>query len=84
MSTVKIDGRHVIAARNLLRMTQQELADAASVAKQTVMRIENNQTVPHQGTIEALRAALERRGIEFMNGDSPGVRLHGDRAVIPI
>lgn len=84
MSTVKIDGRHVVAARSLLRMTQQELADAANVAKQTVMRIETNQTVPHHGTLEALREALERRGIEFLNGDAPGVRLHGDKAVIPV
>jgi transcriptional regulator with XRE-family HTH domain len=84
MSTTKIDGRHIIAARGLLRMTQQDLADAAGVSKETILRVENSRTVPHAGTMDAIRAALERRGIEFMNGDRPGVRLHPDQAIYPV
>jgi hypothetical protein len=26
--------------------------------------------------VQAVRAALEEAGIEFLNGDAPGVRLH--------
>lgn len=84
MSTVKIDGRHVIAARSLLRMNQQELADAAGVSKTTILRLEKSHTIPHGSTLDAVRTALERRGIEFMNGDSPGVRLFPAKAIIPV
>ena len=84
MSTVKIDGRHISAARDLLKMTQQELADAADVSVQSVKNVENHRGVTRASTLETLRDALARRGIEFMNGDSPGVRLHGERAVIPV
>ena len=84
MSTVKIDRRHVIAARNLLQMTQADLASAAGIATESVTNLETGKTKPFQSTLDKIRDALERRGIEFMNGDSPGVRLHGDRAVIPV
>jgi hypothetical protein len=30
-----------------------------------------------------IQAALEQRGIEFFNGDSPGVRFHPERTRIP-
>lgn len=84
MSTVKITGKHVYAARALLGMSQLELAAAASVTNDTISNFETGKHYPQAAKLEAIRDALERRGIEFMNGDSPGVRLHGDRAVIPV
>ena len=51
-----------------------ELAEAANVAPSTVTRFEGGGGV-HVRTIEAMRAALESAGVEFTNGDAPGVRL---------
>jgi transcriptional regulator with XRE-family HTH domain len=84
MSTVKIDGRHISAARDLLKMTQDELAEAAGVSRESIWNIENHKTSARASTLEKIREALERRGIEFMNGDRPGVRLHPDQAIYPV
>src|SRR6478609_616762 len=51
-----------------------ELAQKAGVAANTVTRIENGADAK-QSTIDALQRALEAAGIEFTNGDQPGVRL---------
>jgi transcriptional regulator with XRE-family HTH domain len=64
-------------------MTQAELAAAAGVNQQVVYRFENGLTIPRQATIDALRRALEQRGIEFTNGDRPGVTLDRSKAIIP-
>ena len=51
-----------------------ELAAKAGVVANTVTRIENGADAK-QSTIDALRRALEAAGIEFPNGEQPGVRL---------
>jgi transcriptional regulator with XRE-family HTH domain len=51
-----------------------ELAAKAGVTANTVTRIENGADAK-QSTIEMLQRALEAAGIEFTNGDQPGVRL---------
>ena len=51
-----------------------ELAGKAGVTANTVTRIENGADAK-QSTIDALQRALEAAGIEFTNGDQPGVRL---------
>lgn len=84
MSTVKITSKHVVAARGLLGMSQAELAAAANVTNVTISRFETGRHFLQAATMDSIREALERRGIEFLNGDSPGVRLHGDKAVIPV
>ena len=84
MSTVKITGKHVAAARGLLGMSQHDLAVAADLTDTTVSNFETGRHYPQAAKLEAIREALERRGIEFLNGDSPGVRFHGDKAVIPV
>lgn len=84
---MKISGSQVTAARDLLRITQAELAEAAGVATITVFRFEAGQAEPHRASIEKIQTELERRGIEFTNGDSPpsqgegiGVRLNYTKA----
>lgn len=52
-------------------MSQEQLARAAGITRPTLSEIENGKTMPHESTIDALRAALERRGIVFTNGDRP-------------
>jgi len=51
-----------------------ELAEKAGVNANTVTRIENGADAK-QSTMDRLRSALEAAGVEFTNGDQPGVRL---------
>ena len=51
-----------------------ELAQKAGVTANTVTRIENGADAK-QSTIQALQRALEAAGVEFTNGEQPGVRL---------
>ncbi len=83
MSSIKIDGRHVSAARELLKLTQDDLAQAAGVSRLSVFNFENNKTITRSSTVAKIRDALERRGIEFTNGGKPGVKLDPEKAIIP-
>jgi transcriptional regulator with XRE-family HTH domain len=51
-----------------------ELAEKAGITANTVTRIENGADAK-QSTIDKLRRALEAAGVEFTNGNQPGVRL---------
>ena len=65
-----ITGRQIAAARELLDITQRELAEAVGLLVQSLARIEATKG-PRERTSRALmliRAELERRGIEFING----------------
>ena len=69
----------VRAARALLRWEQADLVRASGVSLPSVKRLERKPG-PLSGrakTVEALRAALEAAGVEFTNGDQPGVRKGG-------
>ena len=61
-------------ARAAIGWGVRELAAKAGVTANTVTRIENGSDAK-QSTINALQRALEVAGIEFTNGDQPGVRL---------
>ena len=65
------------AARALLNWSQEQLEAAAKVARKTIADFEREARQPHRRTIDALRAALEAAGVEFIeeNGGGPGVRL---------
>lgn len=72
------------AARQLLdRMSQEQLAAAADVSKVTIVSFETGQTIPHDRTLQRIKDALERRGIVFIDGDAPGVKLDRSKAIIP-
>jgi transcriptional regulator with XRE-family HTH domain len=51
-----------------------ELAKKAGITANTVTRIENGADAK-QSTMDALQWALEAAGVEFTNGEQPGVRL---------
>jgi transcriptional regulator with XRE-family HTH domain len=61
-------------ARAAVRWGVRELAEKANVTANTVTRIENGADAK-QSTMDALQRALEAAGIEFTNGEQPGVRL---------
>ena len=69
------------AARALLRWSAQDLAGASGIGISTIRRLELEDGVPAANirTLEALKTALERAGIEFIGtpSDGPGVRLRG-------
>jgi transcriptional regulator with XRE-family HTH domain len=61
-------------ARAALGLGIRELAAAAKVSIDTVARFERGDELKER-TIDALQRALEAAGVEFTNGDQPGVRL---------
>jgi transcriptional regulator with XRE-family HTH domain len=67
------------AARAMLGWMQSRLAKASGVSLPTIKRIEPGKgPLPvRASTAEAIMAALERAGVEFIaeNGGGPGVRL---------
>ncbi len=68
---MRITVSQIRQARALLRISQEQLAKAAGITRPTLSEIENGKTVPHESTSEAIRAALERRGIVFTDGERP-------------
>jgi DNA-binding XRE family transcriptional regulator len=67
------------AARALIDRNQDWLAETAQVSVVTVRNFENGKISPHRATIAAMRGALEVAGVEFTNGDEPGVKLRKPR-----
>ena len=67
----------------MCRVTLEDLAEASGVHEQTLRNFEALRTVPHASTLQKIQDALERRGIEFTNGNSPGVRLVREKATVP-
>jgi hypothetical protein len=64
-------------ARALLDINQTQLALAASLGLSTVVDFERKRRQVSVDAIEAMRIALEKKGVEFIdsNGGGPGVRL---------
>ena len=81
MGTIILTSELIRAARAMLRWEQRHLADASSVSLPTIKRLETKPgiLVAHHSTVAALRAAFEAAGVEFTNGDRPGVRLQKGR-----
>lgn len=77
MSIEFLSIRQVKAARALLGWSAHDLAREAGVSYPTIARLEagDGQLGGRESTVAAIRDALERAGVEFTNGDAPGVRL---------
>lgn len=65
-----MNGERIRAARALAGMTAQELADASGISYPTVQRLDATRgpLSARHDTAEALRKALEARGIQFLKG----------------
>ena len=77
---MKISGAQIKAARDLLKITQPELAAATGVAERTIRRFETDEDLPKPANLDKILGELERRGIEFTNGTGMGVRLNYEKA----
>jgi DNA-binding Xre family transcriptional regulator len=67
------NGRMRVAV--LVRWNQQELADAAGVGVATIRLFEAGKGEQRRATLSVITQALEAAGVEFTNGEQPGVRL---------
>ena len=63
------------AARAFIGMSQADLARAAVVPVAAVADFETGVLELGPADLDAIRGALERAGVEFTNGERPGVRL---------
>jgi transcriptional regulator with XRE-family HTH domain len=76
------------AARALLRIEQKELAEWSGVSLPSIKRLEQMDgplTATRLSTLEAIRSALENRGVIFLDAGvaangGPGVRLSAAKA----
>jgi transcriptional regulator with XRE-family HTH domain len=73
-----ITGNQLKAARALADVDQLTVAQAAKVAVNTIRNMESRGQNPITSgavTVRNVQIALESFGVEFTNGDQPGVRL---------
>jgi transcriptional regulator with XRE-family HTH domain len=75
---LKVTSAQIRAARGLLKWTVRDLADKSGVHRNTITKMEADQA-KHGPTIAAVVRALEAAGVEFTNGDAPGVKLRKKR-----
>jgi transcriptional regulator with XRE-family HTH domain len=71
-------GNQIKAARALAGVEQQELADAAKVHVNTIRKMEakgRDEITSAADVLRRVQLALEKFGVEFINGDQPGIRL---------
>jgi len=65
------------AARALLKIGQDKLAEKTDLSSVTIRKFENQTAPLRKATINLIKLTLEAAGIEFIpkNGGGPGVRL---------
>ena len=67
-------------ARAALEWTVRDLAKAAEVSHDTIIRLEAGEALK-RSTVDKVKSALESAGVIFVeeNGEGPGVRLKKER-----
>jgi DNA-binding XRE family transcriptional regulator len=73
-----ISPTQILMARSALRLTQAEVAAAASLSTTAYNAVEQGQSDPKVSTMRRIQAALEARGAVF--GGDGGVRIGAPRA----
>ena len=68
-------------ARGILGWSQSDLSEASKTATKTIADFERGARAPYARTLQDVRHALEKAGIEFIaeNGGGAGVRLRKRR-----
>src|SRR5215469_5869740 len=77
-----LTSEQIRAARAMLRIDQRDLAERSGISLETIKRIERTPGVvsSYTSTMAAIQRALEAAGVEFTDGDRPGVRLQAPAA----
>ena len=65
-----ISAAQVRGARAMLNMTQAELAEASGIQRLAMVKFENEDSSPHETTLAKIEAALEGRGIVFIETEA--------------
>ncbi len=68
------------AARGFLNWNQSVLAERAGVDRSTIKDFEAGRHTPNRTNMAAIIGAFEIAGLEFTNGDQPGLRLKSSRS----
>ena len=63
------------AARALLNWSQERLSEESKVGAKTIVDFEQGKRKPFARTVRDLQETFEVAGIEFTNGNAPGLRL---------
>lgn len=63
------------AAHDSVDIDQAVLAESAMVSRNVIIDFEKARRVPNRNNLAAIQRVLEEAGVEFTNGDAPGVRL---------
>ncbi len=80
MKAISITIEQFRAARALLNWSRAELAKRSGQHPTTVKRVETPDSEHVSDEVRGkLKATLEAAGVEFTNGDAPGVRLKAKR-----
>ena len=74
-----INGDQIRMARAALHISVRELGEMADVAAMTITRLENGHSGGHGETLRKIQRALEKAGVEFIDGDAPGVKLRAKK-----
>jgi predicted transcriptional regulator len=69
---MSVSSRQIRAARGLLGWTRTKLADRSVLSITTIADIERGDVNPKVTTLDAIVAALEKAGIEFIRADHAG------------
>jgi hypothetical protein len=74
----RLIGPQIRAARALINWSAEDLSRLSAVSLRTIRRAEvtERQTAMTVANDLAVRRALESAGVEFTNGDQPGVRFN--------
>ena len=77
LALITITSGHLRAARALLGWSQNELSRKSKVALGTIRRMEgfDGPVIARTDTLGQVTSALEKAGIEFLDGGGPGVKL---------
>jgi transcriptional regulator with XRE-family HTH domain len=66
-------------ARAALNWTVRDLAEASGLHRNTITNIEVGRYAGDPKTLALIEKVLTKAGVEFTDGDKPGVRLRGAR-----
>lgn len=80
MQNMTITAEQIRAARAILDWSRDDLATATALSSDTVRRIESESLQPRSSTLAAIRAAFEKRGIEFLANN--GVARHDNTITV--
>ena len=70
------------AARERLGLTELELAQRAGIRHSAIIDFETQRRLVAKDSVQAIQRALEAAGVEFTDGDEPGVRMKQQGATI--